>query len=194
MSCKFPKFVPWIATPRKTACGARNDDLPINFREFTMNKSPIPHTVWTNPIHFLAFGFGAGTLPWVPGTWGTLMAIPLYLLIRDLPLLAYGIILLAVILAGIWFCDVAERATGVPDHSGIVWDEIAGYLLTMFAAPHHIWAILLGFVLFRIFDIWKPWPIGWLDSHISGGLGVMVDDLLAAVYAGIALQVLVRFL
>jgi phosphatidylglycerophosphatase A len=159
-----------------------------------MANAPIPRSVWTNPIHFLAFGFGAGTIPFAPGTFGTLIAIPLYLLVRDFSLLTYGIILLAVIIAGIWICDVAERTTGVRDHSGIVWDEIAGFLLMMFAAPHSIIAIALGFVLFRIFDIWKPWPIRWLDQHVSGGLGIMVDDLLAAIYAAIILQILVRTL
>jgi phosphatidylglycerophosphatase A len=85
-----------------------------------MAKQPIPATVWTNPIHFLAFGFGTGTLPFVPGTWGTLIAIPLYLLVSNTSLFIYSIITLIIIVAGVWICDVAEKACGVCDHSGIV--------------------------------------------------------------------------
>ncbi len=144
--------------------------------------------VWTNPIHFLAFGFGSGTLPWIPGTWGTLAAVPIYLFMRHLPLLYYGAALLVIILVGIWICDVAEKAVGIPDYSGIVWDEIAGFLLTMLAAPAGWQWIVVGFVLFRVFDIWKPWPIRWIDQFVKGGLGVMLDDLLAAVYAWILLH------
>lgn len=155
-------------------------------------KLPIPSTVWTNPIHFLAFGFGAGTLPIAPGTWGTLIAIPLYLLVSGLPLLIYSAITLIIILAGIWICDVAEKATGVRDHSGIVWDEIAGFFVTMLAAPHGLIWVVIGFILFRIFDIWKPWPIHWLDQHLNGGLGIMVDDVIAAIYAWIVLQIMAR--
>lgn len=155
-------------------------------------KKPSLHTVWNNPIHFLAFGFGSGTLPWAPGTWGTIAAIPIYLLLRDLSLFYYIILLSVVILAGIWICDVAEKAVGIPDYSGIVWDEIAGFLLTMLAVPPGWQWIVLGFILFRLFDIWKPWPIRWIDQFVKGGLGVMLDDLLAAVYAGVSLQILIH--
>lgn len=153
--------------------------------------STTPRSVWTNPIHFLAFGFGAGAIPFAPGTFGTIIAIPLYLLISHCSLLCYSIILLIVILAGIWLCDVTERAMDAHDPGGIVWDEIAGFLLTMLAVPHGWQWIVAGFLLFRLFDIWKPWPIRWLDRHVNGGLGIMVDDLLAAVYAWIILQVAV---
>jgi len=158
-----------------------------------MARLPIPRTVWTNPIHFLAFGFGAGTSPIAPGTCGTLIAVPLYLLLNHFSVFIYSIILLAVIIIGIGLCDVTERAVGIRDHSGIVWDEIAGFLLTMLAAPQGIKWIIIGFILFRIFDIWKPQPIRWLDQHIHGGLGIMVDDLLAAVYAWIILHILALF-
>jgi phosphatidylglycerophosphatase A len=157
-----------------------------------MAKPPIPSTVWTNPIHFLAFGFGAGTLPFAPGTWGTVIAIPLYLLVAHTSLLIYSIITLIIIVAGIWICDVAEKASGVRDHSGIVWDEIAGFFVTMLAAPKGIIWIAIGFILFRIFDVWKPQPIRWVDQHVDGGLGIMVDDIIAAVYAWIILQLLAR--
>lgn len=158
-----------------------------------MARLPFPPTIWTNPIHFLAFGFGAGTLPIAPGTWGTLIAIPLYLLVCHLPIVIYSAITLIIILAGIWICDVAEKVTGVRDHSGIVWDEIAGFFVTMLAVPCNLFWITVGFILFRIFDIWKPLPIRWLDQHINGGLGIMVDDIIAAIYAWIVLQVMVQF-
>ena len=155
---------------------------------------PYPRSVWTNPIHFIAFGFGSGTSPIAPGTCGTLAAIPLYLLIKDLPLIYYSGILLLATLIGIWICEVTERAIGVHDHSGIVWDEICGYGLTMLAAPTGWLWIIIGFFLFRFFDIWKPWPIGWLDKHVDGGLGVMIDDTMAAIYAWIVLQVIAHFI
>jgi phosphatidylglycerophosphatase A len=148
-----------------------------------MRKHSVPKTIWTNPIHFLAFGFGSGAMPIAPGTFGTLAAIPIYFLLRELSLPVYTVILLFIIGIGIWICDVAARDTGVHDHPGIVWDEIAGYLLTMWAAPKGIGWLGLGFIFFRLFDIWKPWPIRWLDRKVQGGLGIMVDDLLAAVYA-----------
>lgn len=150
--------------------------------------------VWRNPIHFLAFGFGSGTLPIAPGTWGTIAAIPIYLLLRDLSLFYYVLVLLVVIGAGIWLSDVTERDIGIPDYSGIVWDEIAGFLITMFAAPRQwIW-IVVGFVLFRLFDIWKPWPIQKIDSYVKGGLGVMLDDVFAGIYALIGLQVMLMLI
>lgn len=146
--------------------------------------------IWTNPCYFFAFGFGSGLLPIAPGTWGTIAAIPIYLLMQNLPWQLYAGITVLLIVVGVWFCEVTERALGVHDYSGIVWDEVCGYLLTMFAAPAGwIW-IIIGFILFRIFDIWKPWPVGWVDKNVEGGLGVMVDDLVAAVYAWLVLQIL----
>ncbi len=146
--------------------------------------------LWRNPIHFLAFGFGAGLSPVMPGTIGTLAAIPLYWLIADFPLWLYSLITLILIVVGIWICDVTSRDLGVHDYPGIVWDEIVGYLLTMLAVPVGWFWVIAGFVLFRIFDIWKPWPIGWIDRHVKGGLGIVVDDLMAAVYAWIILQLM----
>lgn len=159
-----------------------------------MNPNFSFKSVWTNPIHFLAFGFGSGLSKFAPGTCGTLVAIPLYLLIQDLPLLYYSLILLVATLIGVWLCDVTEKAIGIHDYSGIVWDEICGYGLTMLAAPKGWLWVILGFFLFRLFDIWKPWPIDWIDRKVKGGLGVMVDDLMAAVYAWIVLQLIALYL
>lgn len=152
-----------------------------------MSTPHAPRSVFTNPIHFTAFGFGAGAVPFAPGTWGTLMAIPFYYLMQDLNLMVYALITLAVIVLGTYVSHVTEKDLGVPDHSGIVIDEIAGYLVTMFAAPKGWLWILLGFILFRIFDIWKPFPIRYLDQHVPGGAGIMLDDIIAGIYAWLVL-------
>jgi len=149
---------------------------------------PLPKPAMGKISHLLAFGFGAGCSPKAPGTMGTLLAVAIYLPLSPLPIVAYGVVLAAVILVGVWLCDRASRDLGVHDHPGIVWDEIAGYLLTMFAAPPGWPWILVGFALFRLFDIWKPWPIGWLDRRVSGGVGIMLDDLVAGLFAAGCLQ------
>lgn len=143
-----------------------------------------------NPVHFLAFGFGSGLSPKAPGTMGTLAALPLWYLLAQLPLAGYIAGLLLVIAVGPYLCGKTARDLGVHDHGGIVWDEIAGFLLTMLLVPVSIWTALIGFALFRLFDIVKPWPIGWLDKHVHGGTGIMLDDLVAALYAGVCIQAL----
>ena len=140
-----------------------------------------PKTVFTSPINFIAFGFGAGLSPWLPGTCGTLVAIPLYLLLAYLPWQLYLAVVLLSFIVGIWICDKAEKAVGIPDYRGIVWDEIVGFWVTMFMIPPSWLLIAFGFVLFRFFDIIKPWPINWLNTNLHGGFGIMVDDLLAAI-------------
>lgn len=157
-------------------------------------SKPLPKPSMGNPAHMLAFGFGAGCSPKAPGTMGTLLAVGIYLPLSRLPLVAYGVVLAVVILVGIWICGKAAHDLGVHDHPGIVWDEIAGYLLTMLAAPEGWFWVVVGFVLFRLFDIWKPWPIGWLDLKVGGGLGIMLDDLVAALFAGLCLQGLAHWL
>lgn len=153
-----------------------------------MNKAPA--SVWRNPIHFLAFGVGSGAMPWAPGTFGTLMAIPFWWLLAQLPFMLYCIVVAVSFVVGCWLCHKTSKDLGVHDHSGIVWDEFVGYWVTMIAVPvNWIWA-LAGFALFRVFDIWKPWPISWLDRRVKGGFGIMVDDLLAGVFAGICMQLL----
>lgn len=151
-----------------------------------MNKAPA--SVWRNPIHFLAFGFGSGASPWAPGTMGTLAAVPLYFLMAHLPLPYYLLVLLVSFVLGCWLCGRTSSDLGVHDHGGIVWDEFVGYWLTMLALPVSLGWALAGFVLFRFFDIIKPWPIGWVDKRVHGGLGIMLDDVLAAVYAALILH------
>ncbi len=147
--------------------------------------------VWTHPIYFLAFGFGSGLSPIAPGTFGTLAAIPVYCVFAlFLNTQIYLLLTLVAFLAGIFVCDRVSRDLGVHDYGGIVWDEIVGYLLTMFWVPFHWVWMVLGFILFRIFDIWKPYPIGWVDKRVSGGFGIMIDDVIAAVPAFFILQIL----
>ena len=143
---------------------------------------------WRDPVHLLAFGFGAGAAPLAPGTFGTLVALPLYLLLQPLALAWYLLASALVFAAGVAICGKASRDLGVHDHPGIVWDEIFGYLVTMVAAPVGWPWMLVGFALFRLFDILQPWPIGWADRRVTGGLGIMLDDLLAGAYAWFCLQ------
>jgi phosphatidylglycerophosphatase A len=157
-----------------------------------MNKAPA--SVWRNPVHFLAFGFGSGASPWAPGTMGTLAAVPLYFLIAQLSLPFYLLVLLVSFLLGCWLCGRTSADLGVHDHSGIVWDEFVGYWLTMLALPVTLGWALAGFVLFRFFDIIKPWPIGWVDKRVHGGFGIMLDDVLAAVYAALILHLFYYYL
>lgn len=150
--------------------------------------------VLTSPVHFLAFGFGSGLAPFAPGTFGTLAAIPLFLLMQPLSLPIYLLITAVVCIVGIWICGKSSEMLGVHDHSGIVWDEFAGYFITMIAAPSGWLWIVIGFGLFRLFDIWKPWPISVLDKQVSGGFGIMVDDVLAGIFSLIGLQILAYFI
>jgi phosphatidylglycerophosphatase A len=151
---------------------------------------PIPVSMLLNPIHFLSLGFGSGLSPYAPGTMGTLVAIPLYLLLSQLELLPYLLVVGCGFLIGIYLCDKTSKTLGVHDHSGIVWDEFIGYWITMIAIPAVTWQwILAGFVLFRFFDIAKPWPVKIADKRVPGGFGIMLDDLLAGLYALACIQI-----
>lgn len=154
-----------------------------------MSKLPPPK--WSNPVHLLAFGLGSGAVPKAPGTAGTLAAVPLYLLMQHLSAISYLLVVVGMFIIGIWLCGRTSEDLGVHDHGGIVWDEWVGLLVTLWLAPLGWFWVLLGFTLFRIFDILKPWPIGWLDRQVSGGLGIMLDDLLAGIYAFALLQLAV---
>ncbi|HEY4731739.1 MAG TPA: phosphatidylglycerophosphatase A [Gammaproteobacteria bacterium] len=159
-----------------------------------MRAKNIPASVWRNPIHFIAFGFGVGTIRIASGTFGTLAAIPIYLLLQDLTLIFYVTCVAALFLLGVWICDVTSRDLGVDDHPGIVIDEIAGFLVTMTAAPAGWLWLLCGFILFRLFDIWKPWPIRIIDKKLSGGIGIMLDDIVAGILALLILQIIALYI
>ncbi|PTS85982.1 phosphatidylglycerophosphatase A [Pseudomonas sp. HMWF032] len=151
----------------------------------------VPPSVWRNPWHFLAFGFGSGTLPKAPGTWGSLVALPFIPLLQMLPDWGYWLMLGATMLFGFWLCGKVADDLRVHDHEGIVWDEMVGMWITLWLVPHGWGWLLLGFLLFRVFDILKPWPIRWVDRHVHGGVGIMLDDVLAGVFAWMALQLIV---
>jgi len=145
---------------------------------------------WRNPWHVLACGFGTGLAPKAPGTFGTLVGLPIYAALHGAPLGTYVAVVGALAIFGVYVCEQAGRDFDVPDHPGNVFDEVVGYLVTMIAAPSGWeWAVV-GFVLFRVFDITKPWPVSVADRRLHGGLGVMLDDLLAGVYSALALQLI----
>jgi phosphatidylglycerophosphatase A len=149
--------------------------------------------IMTDPALFLAFGFGSGLARKAPGTLGTAAAIPLYWLLIQSGLPIYSVSTVVATLAGIWICGIAADKLGEHDFSGIVWDEVAGYLITMWLVPFSWKALLLGFVLFRIFDILKPWPIRWIDQKVQGGLGIMLDDVVAGIFAGVLLWIAAQY-
>ncbi len=150
-----------------------------------MTDSPgkFARRVMTDPVHFLAFGFGTGLAPIAPGTVGSLLGVLLAWLTRDMGLTTELGVAAALFVAGIWICGESARRLGIHDHGGIVWDEICGMYTVLLVAPATISAWILGFLLFRAFDIVKPWPIRDLDHRLGGGLGIMLDDLVAALYA-----------
>jgi phosphatidylglycerophosphatase A len=140
-------------------------------------------------VQILATGLGSGCAPVAPGTFGTLVAVPIAWLMADLPWSLRAGIVAGLFVVGIWICTVSARRLGVHDHPGIVWDEIVGFLATGLAAPAGLTWLAAAFVLFRIFDIVKPWPIRDLDHSLHGGLGIMLDDLAAAGYAALCLLI-----
>jgi phosphatidylglycerophosphatase A len=144
-----------------------------------------------NPVHFLSLGFGAGLVPYAPGTAGTVVALPIYAIIQLLPLSYYLVFLLMTTLVGFIICHYTATVLGRDDPPQVVWDEMVGYWVTMALAPHGWrWAIF-GFVLFRAFDIVKPWPIRWVERAFPGGLGIMLDDIVAGIYAAVCIQIFV---
>jgi len=148
--------------------------------------------VYSHPVLVLAFGFGAGLARVGPGTAATLAAIPIYLVLALLPWHVYAAAVMVMAVLGIGICGYAAKRMGVHDHPAIVWDEIVGFLITMFTAPAGLTWVLLGFVLFRGFDIAKPWPISLADRHVHGGFGIMLDDVLAGVLAWASMQLIVH--
>ena len=139
--------------------------------------------VLSDPVAFLAFGLGSGLSPMAPGTMGTIAAIPFAVLLKMLPAWGFWAIIVLAFLAGIYLCDITSRRLGQHDPGGIVWDEMVAYWLTVAFVPLH-WAWLLAaFVLFRVFVILKPWPFRWVERRFGGGLGIMLDDIVAAAYA-----------
>lgn len=142
------------------------------------------------PSSFIAYGFGSGLAPKAPGTFGTLAALPIYWLMQDWPLTVYLATVFLAFIAGIWFCQRTVDWIKQDDPSGVVWDEIVGYLVAMAFAPAGWQWMIIGFVLFRFFDILKPWPVSWADKKLHGGLGIMLDDVVAGLYSALVLHLL----
>ena len=141
------------------------------------------------PAGWLACGFGSGLAPVAQGTFGSLAALLPWLLLRQHSLPLNLVVIVIGFAVGVWVCDIAGRALGVDDHRSLVWDEFIGQwiaLLPALVAPW--WTIALGFALFRLFDVWKPWPIRYVDRHLKGGLGVMTDDVIAGIFAAVLLK------
>ena len=155
------------------------------------NQAPI--SVWQNPVHFIAFGFGLGACPYAPGTVGSLLGVLLAWLMADLPLWVYLVLLGLLCCVGIAVCGQTAHDLKTHDHAGIVIDEVVGYLITMISVPVHIGTLLLGFVVFRFFDVLKPGPIRWVDQHVGGGLGIMLDDVVAGVFGLLVMHLIVWF-
>ncbi len=159
------------------------------------SAAPPPPALLRNPVQLLAFGFGSGLSPVAPGTVGTLAAVPLFLLVdaalasTAFPLLWYTLFVLATAVAGVWICERASQQLQVHDHPGIVWDEFVGYWITMWAMPAGWMWVVIGFVVFRVYDIAKPWPIGALDRKVAGGFGIMIDDIVAGIMACITVHI-----
>ena len=145
-----------------------------------------------SPSGLLAFGFGSGLSPFAPGTMGTLVAVPFTFVLKSLGTPGFWIALLLLFLLGIQLCGQVSRKLGMHDHGGIVWDEMVGYWLSVAFVPLQWHWLLAAFVLFRFFDIFKPWPIRQLDRKVSGGFGIMIDDIVAALFTIIILLVLQR--
>ena len=134
-----------------------------------------------DPVVFIALGFGSGLSPKAPGTAGTLLTVPLVYFLQQQSLLIYSLVTLFVLLTGSWVCGYAAKKLQVHDHSGIVYDEVAGFLITMMFVPTGLYWMLAGFILFRFFDALKPWPISWLDKNLHGGFGIMFEDVVAGI-------------
>ena len=144
----------------------------------------------SHPAGWIATALGVGLSPKAPGTAGSLVALlPWWFLLRGLSPGACLAVLVAGFLLGVWACGVCDRRLGMHDQGALVWDEVIGMWITLFMAPPQWWWMVVGFALFRLFDIWKPWPVSWADRRVHGGLGVMLDDVAAGVYALIVLQI-----
>ncbi len=166
-----------------------------------MTTSPEPETAprrpttrdLASPVHLLALGFGAGLAPFAPGTFGSLVGLAFALALAPLGFGWNLAACVAAVLAGIWICGESARRLGVHDHPAIVWDEVAGMMIAMLAAPQDWWGAVLAFALFRLFDIAKPWPIREVDHGMPGGAGIMLDDVMAGLLAAAGLLI-VRYL
>ena len=155
------------------------------------SRIPVPRSALRDPVHLLALGFGSGLAPVAPGTFGSVVGLLLGLAVAPLGWWTALSVTVLVTVAGVWICGESARRLGVHDHPAIVWDEVAGMMIVLLAAPRTWWGIALAFALFRLLDVWKPWPIREVDHGMRGGLGIMLDDVMAALMAA-ALLLLIK--
>ncbi|KOY62966.1 phosphatidylglycerophosphatase [Photorhabdus heterorhabditis] len=148
----------------------------------------------SNPWHLLATGFGSGLSPIIPGTMGSVASIPFWLLLMQFPEWICWLVIIIGMLFGIMICQRTSDDMKVHDHGSIVWDEFIGMWITLMAIPVINWQwVLTGFIVFRIFDMWKPWPIRWFDRYVHGGLGIMLDDIIAAIFSFVIVWLLASY-
>jgi phosphatidylglycerophosphatase A len=152
------------------------------------------HSIMDKLYMFIATGAYSGYLPKAPGTWGSVVGIFLWLPLRNLAIGPYAAVVVALFVIGTIAAGAAEKIVDCGDPGLVVIDEIVGQLITLALVPHQPLPVLAGFFLFRIFDIFKPFPAGWLDQHIHGGMGIMLDDVVAGLYAFIVLQLAIKVL
>ena len=156
----------------------------------TTPRRPLSASLLRDPVHLFALGFGSGLAPVAPGTFGSVVGVVFALALVPLGFTSAALVTLIATAAGLWICGESARRLGVHDHPGIVWDEITGMMIAMLAAPLNWWGVLCAFALFRLFDIWKPWPIREVDHGMPGGAGIMLDDVMAGIFAAIVLLLL----
>ncbi len=146
------------------------------------NIPRLPNQWWKNPLYIITFGFGSGAAPIAPGTVGTLVALPLYWILSHLSLGMYLITVIMITLISMYLCDVASKKIGINDHQGMCLDEFVGLFVAMTGLSPTFLHMFFGFLLFRFFDIAKPWPISWIDQKIHGGVGMILDDVVAGIF------------
>lgn len=160
--------------------------VQLNYlKRFKKESLPMPEGVFEKPLYFIAFGFGTGIIPFAPGTFGTLFAVFLYSLLPALSFSSHLIITTIITVLSIFICDKVSREIELHDHPGMCLDEFPGFFVSMLFAPTGWIGLVAAFLLFRIFDIIKPWPINWIDKNVHGGFGMVLDDVLAGVYVSI---------
>ena len=159
----------------------------MNFDKYK-NKPVNPSSIWTNPVHFIACGFGVGCIPWAPGTFGTLLGVLFYVMMMPMRVPVFIFWTLVVCGIAMWTTHRACEAFGEHDHPATVSDEVAGFLVSMVGLPFTWQSVVAAFILFRVFDILKPGPIGWLDKHVHGGVGIVLDDMAAGVAVALILN------
>ena len=147
------------------------------------------YAVWKYPVHWLAYGFGTGLSPFAPGTFGSLVGVALFWFMASMPAIPYAIVVAVMFVAGIFICVQTAHDVGAVDPGFIVYDEVVGFLVAMYLLPTEWRWVVGGFVVYRVFDIWKPFPIHWVEDKLGLGSGIMTDDVISGIYTFIVLHV-----